>query len=582
MSAGAAPVAGEQSHTGRGGVEHWLNEHADLFAALVVLLGFVLRLWAASGTFLNPDEALHFLIANKPSWSAAYRASLYSAHPPLLIFVLYFWRALGTSELLLRLPSVLAGTAFCWITYKWIAMVLDRFVALAGVVLLAFLPPLIALSSEVRQYALLLFFMSAALLLLEKALQRSSSLMMILSAACTYLTMLTHYSALLFAAAVAAYALVRIATRRPSAKLLATWIIGQFSVAALFVFLYRTQIAPLRASAASNAVQGWLYNSFYHSGQDNPFLFVVARSFGTFQFTMGQLIIGDLAALLFLFGVFVLIRRNSRCRTHSRLSASKWVLPSGRELALLLILPFALNCATAFAGLYPYGGTRHSAFLVLFAVAGVAYGLDWISRERITVSGSIAFALVILCAILGSPHRPYITRADQRIAHMTDAMQAIQSQVPARGSILVDYQSSRLLGRYLCGDAAMKYDLSHPQLQIFTCAGIRVISSEPDTLVFTPGTFKSTLKRAVAELNLPPQQPVWVFQGGWDIQLGDQLQKNPDLRGLSIESFGHNLQIFRLTAAQRFDGESPSARNVTSSGVARPFASLVTTPNPPL
>jgi uncharacterized membrane protein len=97
------------------GENRWLQNHADLAALFITLLGFLARLWTASGTFLNPDEALHFRLANQVSLNLAYKASLTSAHPPLLIFLLYYWRALGASELWLRLPSVLAGAVFCWI-----------------------------------------------------------------------------------------------------------------------------------------------------------------------------------------------------------------------------------------------------------------------------------------------------------------------------------------------------------------------------------------------------------------------------------------------------------------------------------
>ena len=79
--------------------------HSDLATGTVLMLGLFLRLWKASGTFLNLDEAMHFLAANKPSLAEAYRASLNLAHPPLLILLLNVWRRLGTSELLLRLPS---------------------------------------------------------------------------------------------------------------------------------------------------------------------------------------------------------------------------------------------------------------------------------------------------------------------------------------------------------------------------------------------------------------------------------------------------------------------------------------------
>src|SRR6266853_2778352 len=91
----------------------YLQAHSGLVTGSVLLLAFLLRLWKASGTFLNLDEAMHFLASNKPSLAEAYQASLTLAHPPLLILLLHVWRKFGTSELFLRLPSVIAGTIFC-------------------------------------------------------------------------------------------------------------------------------------------------------------------------------------------------------------------------------------------------------------------------------------------------------------------------------------------------------------------------------------------------------------------------------------------------------------------------------------
>src|SRR5580698_1398383 len=145
-----------------GNKDEWLESHANLGAGLVTLFGFLARLWAASGIFLNPDEALHFRLANQSSLALAYKASLTAAHPPLFILLLYFWRALGTSELWLRLPSVLAGTVFCWIFYKWLSQVAGTLAALIGLLFVALLRPIIELSAEVRQYALLLAFLASA------------------------------------------------------------------------------------------------------------------------------------------------------------------------------------------------------------------------------------------------------------------------------------------------------------------------------------------------------------------------------------------------------------------------------------
>src|SRR5215831_8965081 len=90
-------------------MNEWLAKNERACAGVVVALAFVVRLWAAHGTFLNPDEALHFQIANHPSWMESYRASLTTAHPPLLIFVLHFWRGCGNRILLVLVSLDGAG-----------------------------------------------------------------------------------------------------------------------------------------------------------------------------------------------------------------------------------------------------------------------------------------------------------------------------------------------------------------------------------------------------------------------------------------------------------------------------------------
>ncbi|MGA7168017.1 MAG: hypothetical protein WBX08_02625, partial [Candidatus Sulfotelmatobacter sp.] len=70
--------------------ESWFRSRSNAAAVFVLFLGFLARLWAASGTFLNPDEALHFRLANQPSLYLAYKASLTASHPPLLTLLLYY------------------------------------------------------------------------------------------------------------------------------------------------------------------------------------------------------------------------------------------------------------------------------------------------------------------------------------------------------------------------------------------------------------------------------------------------------------------------------------------------------------
>src|SRR5579864_2159853 len=208
--------------------------------------GLAVRLASAQASFLRPDEALHHLLASQTSVSAAYRAALTNAHPPLLVLLLYSWRWLGQSELMLRLPSVLAGTACCWLVYRWLAQVADRSTALVGLLLCAFAPALVELSAEIRQYALLLFLMSACLYLAERALREDSWRWMILFSLSLLAALLTHYSALIFALAMGVYLLVRLYPYRNRPRTFAAWLSGQAAALALTAYFLATHVAHLR------------------------------------------------------------------------------------------------------------------------------------------------------------------------------------------------------------------------------------------------------------------------------------------------------------------------------------------------
>ena len=105
-----------------------------LLARILLVAGFSLRLFHAIYRFLNADEILHYLLSVQPSLAATYRASLTTAHPPLLIVFLHYWGALNHSELWLRLPSLLAGTAFAsllglgWSIFHILIVVLQAYI----------------------------------------------------------------------------------------------------------------------------------------------------------------------------------------------------------------------------------------------------------------------------------------------------------------------------------------------------------------------------------------------------------------------------------------------------------------------
>jgi hypothetical protein len=520
---------------------HNTRQRLRMTVFAVLAGGFLLRLYLAWGTFLNPDEALHFFIANRTSLAQMYEASLTMAHPPLLIFFLYGWRGVGTSELVLRLPFVVAGTAFCWIFFKWLKRLFGEAVALIGLVFAALLAPMALLSAEIRQYELLLLFAISGAYLLERALDKRSAVFMMLSAICLYLALLSHYSAPLFVAALGAYTLVRLIGDRPPVAVSAAWIAGQVGAIALIGFLYFTHIANIRhTTMASQAIESWLYKSYFHPGNGSAIAFAVARTFSLFQFVLGQSVVGDVAALAFAAGVVFLI-------------GGKFPLPASapgrRALALLLVLPFVVNCSAGLLGIYPYGGTRHCVYLAVFGLTGIAVFIARMAGGRPGRAIAITLALVGICWAFRSIRHPYIERADQKRIHMQQALAFMRENIAPSEPIFVDYESSLELGHYLCEQKPIVYDGTLPGFLVFTCGGHRVVSTNHDLWAFDPRTFAEQWKQLVAAARLKPEDRVWVAQAGWIVTLADDLEKKGG--ELEIHSFGRNIQMFPVKPGSR-------------------------------
>jgi hypothetical protein len=533
----------------------WLQSHANVAAVCITLLAFLARLWTASGIFLNPDEALHFRLGNQLSLALAYKASLTAAHPPLFILLLYFWRALGTSELWLRLPSVLAGTVFCWMFYKWLTKAAGSLAAIIGLLFVAFLPPIVVLAAEVRQYALLLAFLASALYFLDEAFAKNSRSRMAVFSLCLYLAMLFHYSAFLFAAALGIYALLRIFTERPPTSLVATWAVGQLGGLALAVFLYKTHLSKLGVSDSTSALKDWmsyfyLQRSYFDPAHDNPVKFLVGHSFGVFQYFFGQLAVGIVVGLLFVVGVTLLLCGKAFAGG-DRISS--------RRLGLFLLLPFAIAGGATLAHVYPYGGTRHVAFLIVPAVAGVSVAIARLAAGKWDRGLTIAALVIVTCIAFGKPRQPRMERADQSRTHMTDAINFVRENIKPSDLIFTDYQSDLILGHYLCQQRPISLNLTPADFEQFSCDGHQIVSSDfRAAWMFWANNFPTEWQRFVQSYDLKPGATVWIVQAGWGVDLPADLQKHfTEFHGLRFESFGNNIKIFRMTVGQPMPAAAP-------------------------
>jgi hypothetical protein len=542
----------------------WIEKRMGAIALTILAAGFLLRLYLASGTFLNPDEALHFFIANRSPWLTAYRESLTMAHPPLLIFLLYGWRNLGTSEIMLRLPSVLLGAAFCWVFFQWLTKLFGATIGLVGLLFATLLAPMALLSAEVRQYELLLFFAMSATYLLELAFEHDSGTRMVVSAACLYLAMLSHYSALLWVVTLGIYGLMRLARRSNSFGLVITWLAAQLGALALAIFLYITQVSKIKKTTmVAQAFDSWLYKSYFHAHQVNPIAFVFARTFAVFQFMFGQNVVGDVAAIMFVAGV-VILWRGKVPRPASGASS--------RQLAVLLLLPFAVNCTAALCDAYPYGGTRHSIILAIFGLTGISVGIVRIAGGNAARSLGIVLGVVALCWGFRSVRHQYIYRVDQSSSQMEAALAFVHDRISPSEIILVDYESGLELGHYLCAQRQILYDGSIPGFLVFTCGGHRIVSTINDLWAFDAPMFFDQWKHLVTNARLTSGDRVWVVQAGWIANLAEDLKKRPEFQDLDVHSFGKNIRLFPMTVSEPGpeSGTPASATAVSSPARERP------------
>lgn len=510
------------------------------WACALVAAGFLVRIFRASGTYLNPDEAMHLSAASQPTWWLAYKASLTLAHPPLLVFLLHFWRRLGSSELIFRMPLILAGTAACWLAYRWLARLSGEGVSAAVLVFMLFLPSPVELSTEIRQYALLLAFEVGAAYLLEVALAENSVSAMLGSGLCLSLALASHYSAFLVALVLGTYAVIRMLHQHPPMRVFAAWEIGQIAAFALCYFLYVTHLAQLgRNFGGVNAFEGfmgseYLGHSYFVPGKTNPWVFALARTGGVFQYLFGQFAVGDLAYVAFLIGVVLVFRQWRRG------------IRGPGELAWLLVFPFAAGCAAALARAYPYGGTRHSFFLLPFALCGVAIAILAAVKGRI--AGGILTALVValICNLIPSVRSPHISAENQRKRHMYDAIDFLRHIEPG-APIFVDDETRFMLENYLC-PLPVALDQGVEGFVSFDCGGHRVIVARQ--FIFSPRSFCDAWRLMLSRYRLLPGSKVWVAQMGWSPYLAVGLSRFPELQ-LEPHYFGENLQVFELTAGQK-------------------------------
>jgi 4-amino-4-deoxy-L-arabinose transferase-like glycosyltransferase len=480
--------------------ESWLRRHSDLFALAIVAIGFGIRIVAAQGKSLSGDEAAHFLVVNLPRALDVYRGNLSNAHPPLFFLLLHFWIRLGSSELFLRLLPVTLGGVFLWVAYRWALILLGRSAALMTLVLLSFSPALISLSAEVRDYTLLLLLMTASLLLLERAMEERSALRMAASSAFLSLAILTHYSAFFVVLVLFVYALVRLRRGRLPASVVTTWAACQVGVGVLCLWLATTHVADLRRSSLETIVRTRMLRAEYFQGdQDRLLDFLFRQTAAVFRYLSGSATAGAVSCALAVVGLVILALKR-------------------RPSALLLALPFLFDAGASLTDLYPYGGTRHSVFLLVFASAAIGVALSVLAAGRVWPAVVLVAVLapVSLSAVLGAPER-------QSARRLKTAIEELRAAAPAGSLLFMDLEAGRVIDYYLERKAWTMPGTGLQGLWESSAGGYRIVGSPIWNA--TEYILGIELQRFVEVYRIPAGQVIWVVHVGPRFDLSSSVSR---------------------------------------------------------
>jgi hypothetical protein len=480
-------------------------------ALVVVLAGLAIRIGSTRGVYLSEDEALHFQLVNVPELRDVYRASLTSAHPPFFFLLLHFWRLAGDSEYFLRLLPVLFGGAFLWLAYRWMTYVFGKSAAFFTLILLSFSPATVSLSASVRGYSLLLLLMVSALAVLERAIEIRSTWRIACFSGLLYLAILTHYSALWFALSVFVYVLVRVRAERLPGGVVRTWLGFQAGAAILYSLLYFSHLSTLRGGELEQHAMGsWLREEYFATARKGFFAFIAGQTVALFRFLLGSPVAGLVGLTMAAAGIVLLASRR-------------------RPEAVLLAFPFLLGAAAALIGVYPYGGTRHSAHLLLFASAAIGVSGAIVARARLWPAFLLTAALApVSCSAIPT---------SQDRARMNAAMGRLRSAAPPGSLLFSDHRTGALLSYYLGKDDVNVVGPGRARFWESRAGAYRLIGSP--VWSFDGRALTLELRRLIQVYRLPVGQAVWVVQIGFEYTPASELSRH---YSASIVSHGFKLE----------------------------------------
>jgi hypothetical protein len=109
-----------------------------------------------------------------------------------------------------------------------------------------------------------------------------------------------------------------------------------------------------------------------------------------------------------------------------------------------------VTCAAAIIGVYPYGGSRHDAFLGVFVAGAVGVAISYAASGRLATLVPAAVLVVPLWLLAEQPH--YLDEVPQvsKLEQMQAALEHLHAMEPAPQTVVTDQHGSAIVNYYLC------------------------------------------------------------------------------------------------------------------------------------
>ena len=201
----------------------------------IILIGALLRVYDLGVQSLWTDEAFSVWISNMSLSQIVQTAGAIDQHPPLYYFILHYWITLfGTSEVAVRLPSVLFGVLAIPVIYVLGRRLFKEEVGLLAALILALSVFNIQYSQEARMYSLMVLLALLSMYFFIRFVQRNTVAVSVGYVVCTTLLLYTHVYGASVVIAQNVYLLTLLLLSREHAFRLRQWITLQALLVAFF------------------------------------------------------------------------------------------------------------------------------------------------------------------------------------------------------------------------------------------------------------------------------------------------------------------------------------------------------------